>query len=379
LYPAQLPDLFKGDPKVLANPTGKKWYDLVKAGKGAEAAVQIIIAFSQGTFPKEIMYFPGTPGYRSAWKETIEAADGANEPGRFTAFIGFEWTSNTGGNNLHRVCVCVTTGPRLEGRPYTVYPPFGSDNPRDLWKYMARYEEQTGGQILAIAHNGNLSNGIMFPMIESFTGQPVDREYAETRAKWEPLYEVTQIKGDGETHPVLTPDDEFAAFERWDKGNLDLSTLKKPEMLQLEYARQALENGLVLEQKLGTNPYKFGMIGSTDSHTGLATADDELLGQDLGLRAQPERATIPSSKEKATIRAGSRPRPAMPRPWRTRAKHSSMPWRARNVRHHRPAHGRALLWRLGLPGPGRAGSHACARRVLQGRPNGRRLEARALG
>ncbi len=201
------------------------------------------------------MYFPGTPGYRSAWRETIEAADEANDPGRFTAFIGFEWTSNTGGNNLHRVCIFRDNGLRAsQVEPFTVYPPFGSDNPRELWKYLQRYEEKTGGDILAIAHNGNLSNGIMFPMIESFTGRPIDKEYAETRAKWEPLYEATQIKGDGETHPFLSPNDEFANFERWDKGNLDLSVVKKPEMLQYEYAREALKNGLLLEQRARHQP-----------------------------------------------------------------------------------------------------------------------------
>ena len=139
--------------------------------------------------------------------------------------------------------------------------PFGSDNPRDLWKWLEAYEEKTGGDVLAIAHNGNLSNGRMFPIIESFTGKPIDREYAETRAKWERLYEATQIKGDGETHPYLSPNDEFANFERWDKGNLDLSELKKPEMLEFEYARSALKLGLKLEGELGVNPYKFGMIG----------------------------------------------------------------------------------------------------------------------
>ena len=133
------------------------------------------------------------------------------------------------------------------------------------------YEQKTGGEVLAIAHNGNLSNGRMFPIVESFTGKPIDREYAEQRTSWERLYEATQIKGDGETHPFLSPNDEFAAFERWDKGNLDLSELKKNEMLEFEYARSALKNGLKLGQELGTNPYQFGMIGSTDPHTGLAT------------------------------------------------------------------------------------------------------------
>ena len=138
---------------------------------------------------------------------------------------------------------------------------------------MSAYEGKTGGQVLAIAHNGNLSNGRMFPLIESFTGKPIDREYAETRALRERIYEATQIKGDGETHPFLSPNDEFANYERWDKGNLDLSELKKPEMLEYEYARAALRNGLKLEQELGVNPYKFGMIGSTDAHTGLAAID----------------------------------------------------------------------------------------------------------
>jgi len=107
--------------------------------------------------------------------------------------------------------------------PYTTLKPRGSDNPRDLWKWMNGYEDKTGGRLLAIAHNGNLSNGIMFPVEDSFTGKPFDRAYAETRTKWEPLYEATQIKGDGEAHPALSPNDEFADYETWDQGNLDLS------------------------------------------------------------------------------------------------------------------------------------------------------------
>jgi hypothetical protein len=118
--------------------------------------------------------------------------------------------------------------------PYTVGKPFGSDHPRDLWRWMQAYEQKTGGEVLAIARNGNLSNGRMFPIIASFTGKPIDRPYAETRAHRERIYEVTQIKGDGEAHPFLSPNDEFANFERWDKGNLDLSELKNPYMLERE-------------------------------------------------------------------------------------------------------------------------------------------------
>jgi len=186
------PDLFAGKPELLADPTGKKWYDMIQSGKGGDAAIEIIVAFSHGKFPKDLMYYPGTRAYRNAWKETIAAAETYNEPGRFTAFIGYEWTSNTDGNNLHRNVVFRDNGNRAgQVDPFTVYPPMGSDNPRDLWKWMAAYEEKTGGDVLAIAHNGNLSNGTMFPIIESFTGKPVDRSYVEQRQKWERLYETT--------------------------------------------------------------------------------------------------------------------------------------------------------------------------------------------
>ncbi len=298
------PQLFAGKPELLSDQTGRRWYDLIQTGKGAEAAIEIITSFSQGTFPKALASLPGTSAYRSAWQETIKAAEEANEPGRFTAFIGYEWTSNTGGNNLHRNVIFRDGAARASlVEPFTTQRPLGSDDPRDLWKWLAAYEEKTGGDVLAIAHNGNLSNGRMFPIVESFTGRPVDRDYAETRARWERLYEATQIKGDGEAHPFLSPNDEFANFERWDKGNLDLSELKAPEMLQYEYARSALKLGLKLEQDLGTNPYKFGMIGSTDAHTGLAAVDeDNFFGKTSSSEPSPTRATHPFIKtEKATI------------------------------------------------------------------------------
>jgi uncharacterized protein DUF3604 len=251
-----------------------------------------------------LLPLPGTPAYRGAWQETIKASEEANEPGRFTAFTGYEWTSNTGGNNLHRNVIFRDNGHKASRiEPYTTQNPLGSDNPRDLWKWMAAYEEKTGGDVLAIAHNGNLSNGRMFPIIEPGTGKKIDHEYAETRAKWERLYEVTQIKGDGESHSFLSPNDEFANFERWDKGNLDLSELKKPEMFELEYARSALKNGLKLENELGVNPYKFGMVGSTDAHTGLAAVEeDNFFGKTSASEPSPTRATHPFVKtEKAVI------------------------------------------------------------------------------
>ena len=294
------PKLFAGDPDMLADPTGKKWYEMVQAGgqEGVKAATEIIIAFSQNTFPPALESRPGTAAYRSAWDETIDAAEKYNDPGHFTAFIGYEWTSNTGGNNLHRVVIYRDDGDRAGiMEPYTTLKPEGSDNPRDLWKWMQGYQDRTGGRLLAIAHNGNLSNGIMFPVVESFTGKAVDLEYARTRARWEPLYEATQIKGDGEAHPFLSPDDEFADYETWDQGNLDLSVAKENDMLQYEYARSALQIGLQLEKELGVNPYKFGLIGSTDSHTGLATAgEDNFFGKHSGAEPGPQRWEHPMAE-----------------------------------------------------------------------------------
>ena len=294
------PELFEGNPEMLANPKVKRWYDMVNEGgqTAVAAAIEIIEAFSQGTFPMETASLPGTATYSSAWKTAIDAAEEYNAPGMFTAFIGYEWTSNDAGNNLHRVVVYRDGGDKASMmEPYTTLPPVGSPNPRDLWKWMQKYQDKSGGHLLAIGHNGNLSNGIMFPVRDPVTGRKFDTAYAETRMKWEPLYEVTQIKGDGEAHPLLSPNDEFADYETWDEGNLDLSNPKEDDMLQYEYARSALQIGLQLGKELGVNPYKFGMIGSTDSHTGLATAEEEnFFGKHSGTEPGPERINHPMGK-----------------------------------------------------------------------------------
>jgi len=181
--------------------------------------------------------------------------------------------------------------------PLTTQPPLGTTDPLDLYAWLENYEAKTGGQALSIAHNGNLSNGWMFPMEGTYAGGRVNKNYVQLRAKWEPLYEVTQIKGDGETHSFLSPNDEFADHETLDAGNLDLTEVKKDEMLQREYAREALKNGLVLEKKLGTNPYKFGMVGATDSHTGLATAEEEnFFGKSTSVEPSATRAAHPFVK-----------------------------------------------------------------------------------
>lgn len=294
------PDLYAGKPNILADPTGKDWYERIQKGDGVSVALELIGLFSQGNFPEGLIYSPDTEMYKSVWQSTIDAAEKYNDPGKFTAFIGFEWTSLIRGGNMHRVVMYRDNADKASQMvAYTTTPPLGSPNPRDLWKWLANYEDKTGGDVLAIAHNGNLSNGIMFPLEAQYDGKKLDKEYVTERAKWEPAYEVTQIKGDGETIGFLSPDDEFADYESWDFGNLDLSTLKTDKMLAAEYAREALKRGLAIEKKLGTNPYKFGQIGSTDSHTSLATAqEDNFFGKHTGYEPSPDRMNHPMMQNK---------------------------------------------------------------------------------
>jgi hypothetical protein len=273
-------DLQRGAPHILADPKGREWYEGFSEGGEAAgiAAFDLITNFTQGTFPEELAsnYAPDGAVYSGVWDNTIAAAESFNDPGRFTAFIGFEWTSIPQGNNLHRNVVLRDGGDRAgQVIPMTTQPPLGSTDPLDLYQWLENYEANTGGQAFALAHNGNLSNGWMFPTEDTYAGGTVDLNYVELRARWEPLYEVTQIKGDGEAHPALSPNDEFADYETWDIGNLDLTALKEPDMLQREYAREALKQGLALEEEFGTNPYKFGLVGATDSHTSLSTAEEE--------------------------------------------------------------------------------------------------------
>ena len=254
----------RSDPILLANPTGKRWHDMVKAGTGYDAFLEW--ARDQKDLIKEPKMM------QKVWEMVTENAEKYYQPGVFTTFHGFEWTPHPKGNNMHRVVIFRDGKERTDQvQPLSTY---DSADAEDLWKYLENYQKKTGGQVLAIPHNGNLSNGLMFDN-ETYTGKALTRKYAETRSRWEPLVEVTQMKGDGETHPLLSPDDQFADFETVDKGNLMGLEAKTPDMLPKEYARAALKRGLAFEQKLGANPFKFGMIGSTDSHTSLPTTREE--------------------------------------------------------------------------------------------------------
>jgi len=295
-------DMLAALPVVTRYEQGARWSRGMRAGgqDAVNAALDLIGTFSQGKMDPGLIanYSPGSRRYATVWDDVINAAEEYNEPGVFTAFIGFEWTSLVAGANLHRN-VIFRDGPDRARQvvPYTTQPPMGSIDPLDLYKYLETYESKTNGATMAFAHNGNLSNGIMFPMDAQYTGRKIDKFYVEQRAKWERMYEVTQIKGDGEAHPFLSPDDEFADYGTWDVGNLDLSTAKTDAMLAGEYAREALKNGMLLEQKLGTNPYKFGMIGSTDSHTSLATTEENnFFGKHAGYEPSAERLSHPFMK-----------------------------------------------------------------------------------
>ncbi|WP_019668630.1 DUF3604 domain-containing protein [Eudoraea adriatica] len=295
-------DLLAAEPFVMEYEQGERWSNGFRAGgqEAVETTLNLITTFSQGEVDPELLgnYSPGAKRYKSIWEDVIAAAEEFNDPGQFTAFIGFEWTSLVRGGNMHRN-VIFRDGADKAGQvvPYTTQAPIGSTDPLDLYKYLEDYETKTGGQVQTLAHNGNLSNGIMFPVDAQYTGKKLDKFYVEQRAKWERTYEITQIKGDGETHPFLSVNDEFADYYKWDIGNLDLSEAKTDDMLQYEYTREALKNGLVLEEKFGTNPYKFGLQGATDSHTSLSTVEENnFFGKHTGYEPSPERMTHPFMK-----------------------------------------------------------------------------------
>ena len=279
-----MPQLLKGDPEILGTEPGKRWYEALTSGdseKAFDTAMEIVASLSKKDPP-----IKNDKAVKNAWKAYTALADKYNEPGRFTALIGYEWTA-IGGNNLHRNVIF--RGDASVANQTLPFSQFDSQNPEDVWRTLAEFEEKTGDEVLAIPHNGNLSNGRMFT-VETFDGKPLSKEIASLRARYEPLVEATQIKGDGETHPLLSPNDEFADYETWDRSNLNGTELKKPEMLQWEYARSALKTGLQLDQKLGVNPYKFGMIGSTDAHTGLAAVEEEnFFGKHSGVEPEENR------------------------------------------------------------------------------------------
>jgi hypothetical protein len=256
-----------------------RWNTSMRGGpeEQAKTANEVVSRQAQGKLPP-LIKDPKIVGpiMKSVWQQYTATAEKYNEPGRFTAMIGYEWTSVPGGNNLHRN-VLFRDG---KAKADQVFPfsAWNSEDPEKLWEWMAKYEAKTGGQLLAIPHNGNLSNGRMFELVD-FEGNPLSKDYAERRARYEVLQEIVQTKGNSETHPTLSPTDEFAGdlgVAGWEYGNLTLEgEPEAPEMRPTMYLRAGLLRGLELEQSLGVNPFKFGVVGSTDVHNSLTSIEED--------------------------------------------------------------------------------------------------------
>jgi len=305
-YMGVIPNILKDNPIVANTETGKRYKKLFAEGKSLDVFGEIIgqvngvTPVNQELVNKDIS--------RSVWGEIMAASDRHNEPGKFTAFMGWEWSSTPGGANLHRVVV-MKEG-KEKGEQFIPYTALDSDKPEDLWKWLDNTSSKTGANFLAIPHNSNISQGLMFPLQDS-EGNLISKEYATTRMKYEPIVEMTQIKGDSETHPNLSPTDEFADYETYDHlisvegaeaknlftdgflGQLSESDrallLKNKETIAKagDYARSALKRGLVAEDRIGVNPYKFGMIGSTDSHTAMASAEEDNFHGKMAIDSTP--------------------------------------------------------------------------------------------
>ena len=300
-------EIYKGNPVLMLDPRIRRWHELLQTGEeGARIVSRELIdghlaGTNPDTFANRMVMLPIA---RNIWQARGNIVESYNEPGKFTAFIGYEFTPTPKGSNLHRVVIF------RDGIDKTnSILPFSSsvsEDPEDLWAALDQYEENTGGQALAIPHNPNISNGHMFAFAD-FEGEPIDAEYARVRARWEPIVEITQIKGDSESHPFLSPNDEFATYgdAGWDRGNLNLSELKTNDMLAGEYVREALKRGLAIEDETGVNPFKLGVIGSTDSHTGLATADsDNYFGKHAAVEPSARRATFDDALVREGLRIG---------------------------------------------------------------------------
>lgn len=304
------PKVFSGSDDIVNTPLGKRWTSYIQQNKVNNVLMEFgVLSMGKDHLEHTLQQLDAMPEIdldadtlrdesqseipatvrQSIWDNVGAVADQFNEPGRFTAFIGYEWTSMPGGNNLHRNVLFRDSAERT-----SKVLPFSSmdgGDPEELWAFLAEYEKSTGGRALAIPHNSNVSNGMMFAEV-TLSGESLSKDYAQRRDRWEPVIEVTQIKGDSETHSFLSPNDEFADYETWDKANLAFSAPKEEHMLKYDYARSALKIGLAQQADLGANPFKFGMLGSTDSHTSLATADeDNYFGKMTSAEPVKDRAT----------------------------------------------------------------------------------------
>jgi Protein of unknown function (DUF3604) len=274
-------ELQAGNPIMMANPMAKRWHDMML--KGGESAMQakreLVKAGGDGTAPVEL----ADPKFMvTAWQKTVDVMEKYNEPGKFTAFISYEWSSGgENGQNLHRNIIFRDNGDKTRDTVplttiETAVPVRDGDDPESLYAWLSQWEARTGGKVLAIPHNGNLSNGWMFRLAR-YDGTPMTAQYAADRNRWERLYELYQYKGSSEAHPSIAGSDELDNFGIWDTADLN-GNPKKPGSTATEYWRDALVNGLKLEDELGTNPFQLGAAAGTDTHTGIAGYEESNFG-----------------------------------------------------------------------------------------------------
>ncbi len=302
-----IPLLLQGDERVAGTETGKRYLEWVEQGREIEMFGELIAQVNKVVPPNPDLNNPEINAF--VWGEIMAAADRNYEPGKFTAFMGWEWSSTPQGQNLHRVVVM--RGSKENGETFLPYTSLDSDQPEDLWAWLTETAEKADTDFLAIPHNSNISGGLMFPLVDS-DGNGVDADYAKLRMRWEPIVEMTQIKGDSETHPRLSPNDEFADYETYEhliavegvdapsmfgEGYLSSLSAEDREFIETQeqrvldngdYARTALMRGLTIEDRIGVNPYKFGMIGSTDSHTAMASAEEDNFHGKMAIDSTPE-------------------------------------------------------------------------------------------
>lgn len=284
-------EVYEGNESLMVSPVVARWSKMMNTSleQSQQVAEELKVSLATGTVPKVLANPKVTvPIIRSAWADHLAIAERYNEPGKFTSLLGYEWTSAPNGNNLHRV-VMFRDNPDLVGQkiPFSA---LQSENPERLWAFLAKYKKDTGGNVLAIPHNSNLSGGQMFARVD-FDGNPLDAGYAKERAKWEPVIEITQFKGDSESHPMLSPNDEYASYgdAGWELANLQMSSPATPESIAGSYVREGLKRGLELQDQVGTNPFQYGFIGSTDSHTSLANPNEDNFFGNVGSEPRANR------------------------------------------------------------------------------------------
>ena len=290
-FMGMIPELVKGNKLLVNTKLGPRWKKMLEEGKGGDVFFEIVALGN--TDPKSLVELNAESVRSSVWESIVDTAENHNDPGKFTAFIGWEWSSIPDGRNLHRIVF--TPDGKDKAMQYLPYSMIDSTKPRDLYNFLTKTSAAVSTDFVAIAHNMNLSGGSMFPLYDE-DGRPIDMEYANMRERWEPVEEVTQYKGDSEAHAKLSPNDKFADFETYEhllKPGADETKEHTPD--PGDYARTALMRGLEMENSIGKNPYKFGMVGSTDSHTAFSSAEENNF---LGKYALD---SIPENKTKTTV------------------------------------------------------------------------------